>query len=90
MTLTLHKEFLHPVFYCFHLLLVIFISVVFLYPVAKVIKNCFEICQIPIFSTFWKLSKSAYFNSHVLLMCNIPYVFLFSHIEQSLYSIQVC
>ena len=78
MTLTLHKEFLHPVFYCFHLLLVIFISVVFLYPVAKVIKYCFEICQIPIFFTFWKLSKSAYFNSHVLLMCVTYLMFSYS------------
>ena len=70
LTLTLNKEFLQPFFLLFPLediLLVIFISVVFLYPVAKIIKNCFKICQISIFSTFWKLSKSAYFNSHVLL-----------------------
>ena len=81
MTLTLDKEFLHPVFLLFPLediMLVIFIPVVFLYPVAKVIKNCFEICQIPIFSTFWKLSKSAYFNSHVLLMCVTYLIFSYS------------
>ena len=58
LTLTLNKEFLHPVFLLFpteDILLVIFISVVYLCTVAKVIKNCFKICQIPIFSTFWKL-----------------------------------
>ena len=38
--------------------------------------NCLKICQIPIFSTFWKLSKSAYFKGHVLLMCVTYLMFL--------------
>ena len=54
---------------------------VFLYLVAKVIKNCFKICQIPIFSTFWKLSKSAYFQSHALLTCVTYLIFSFSLIK---------
>ena len=29
-------------------------------------------------------------QSRATHVCNIPYVFLFSHIEQSWYSIQVC
>ena len=78
MTLTLNKEFLHPVFLLFptgDILLVIFISVDFLYTVAKVIKICFKICQIPIFSQFDFFFISAYINSHVLLMCVIYLVF---------------
>ena len=29
-------------------------------------------------------------QSRATHVCNIPYIFLFSHIEQSWYSIQVC
>ena len=64
LTLTLNKEFLHPFFLLFpteDILLVIFISVVFLYIVAKVMKNCFKICQIPIFSHFGNCQ-----NLHIL------------------------
>ena len=43
------------------ILLVLFISVVFLYPVAKVIKNCFKICQIPFFQHFGNCQ-----NLHIL------------------------
>ena len=64
LTLTLNKEFLHPVFLLSPLediLLVIFISVVFLYPVAKVIKNCFKLCKIPTFFHILEIVKICIF-----------------------------
>ena len=74
LTLTLNKEFLHPVFIVSNrrpIACYIHISGFLVYCCKKYKKNCFKICQILIFSTFWKLSKSAYFNRHVLLMCVI-------------------
>ena len=93
MTLTLNKEFLHPVFYCFQQK-----TYCLLYsyqrftctPLQKLSETASKYVKFPFFPHFGNCQNLIFKQSRATRVCNIPYVFLFSHIEQSWYSIQVC
>ena len=76
LTLTLKKNFYIHFFIVSnrrHIACYIYTSVL-LYIVAKMIKSASKYVKFPFF-TFWKLSESAYFRSHVLLLCVIYLMF---------------
>ena len=93
LTLTLNKEFLHPVFYCFQQK-----TYCLLYsyqwstctPLQKLSKTASKYVKFPFFHILEIVKICIFKQSRATHVCNIPYVFLFSHIEQSWYSIQVC
>ena len=93
LTLTLNKEFLHPVFIVSnrrHIACYIHISGLLVHRCKNYQKLLQNMSNSHFFHILEIVKICIFKQSRATHVCNIPYVFLFSHIEQSWYSIQVC